>query len=382
MAAWQDAKKNNDDKDFLPLLEKIVQLKIKYADLIGYEDNPYDALLDDFEPGLEYNYIKSLFNSLENELSQLLNKICHENKDTKDDFLFKIYDIKKQWDFGISILKKIGIDFDSFRQDTSAHPFTTNLGINDIRITTDIIDNNFKKGFFSTIHEGGHALYEINAKKHFLKSPFAHLESLALHESQSRFYENIIGRSIFFWDKYFPDLKKIFPEQLKNITTDIFYRAINKVENNPIRVESDEVSYNLHIILRTQLENSLINNEIKITEINEVWNEKTKKIFGFYPKSKSQGYLQDIHWSDGLFGYFPTYTLGNLISAQFFYIIQKDIGKLDKINDEKFKEIYNWFNKNIYIKGSQFSSMELVRKVTGEELDSKYFIKYIKEKFL
>ncbi len=381
MAVWQEAKTNNDDKDFLPILDKIFQLKNKYADLIGYNDNPYDALLDDFDKGLKYSYINPLFNLLENELSLILNKIIQNDKKINDNFLYKKYDTKKQWDFGINIIKQIGIDFDSFRQDTSAHPFTTNLGIGDIRITTNISEDNFKNGFFSTIHEAGHALYEISVKNNLSKSPFAHLDSLSLHESQSRFYENIIGRSLIFWEKYFPELQNIFPDQLKSVSLENFYKAINKVENNPIRIESDEVTYNLHIILRTQIENSLINNQIKATDINEIWNEKTKKIFGFYPKSKKQGYLQDIHWSDGLIGYFPTYTLGNLISAQFYYTMQKENSPLDKINKETFKKIFNWFNSNIYNKGSQYLSMDLVQKVTGEKLDSKYFIKYLKEKF-
>lgn len=380
MAAWQEAKKSNDDKGFLPILEKIFQLKIEYANLIGFQENPYDALLDDYDRGLKYSGIKPLFNLLEKELKKILEKI-NKNNIISDDFLCKEYDTGKQWDFGINILKKMGLDADSFRQDTSTHPFTTHIGISDIRITTNITKDNFQKGLFSTIHEGGHALYEINVKNHFLKSPFAFLDSLSLHESQSRFYENIIGRSLLFWDNYYEELKNIFPEQLRQVTIKNFYRAINKVEKSPIRTESDEVTYNLHIILRTQLENDLINKKINIKNINEIWNEKTNEIFGFYPQSKSQGYMQDIHWSDGLFGYFPTYTLGNLISAQLYYTMQENIGTFKKINDEKLKEIYNWFNENIYKKGSIYTSNESVRIITGEDLNSDYFIKYIKEKY-
>ncbi len=380
MAIWQEAKKTDDDKEFLPVLEKIYQLKIEYSNLIGFQENPYDALLDDYDKGLKYNNIFPLFNLLEKKLKIILEKIFNKNT-INDNFLLKEYESAKQWDFGFKILKKMGLDIDSFRQDISIHPFTTHIGIGDIRITTNISAKDFKKGFFSTIHEGGHALYEINVKNHFLKSPFAFLESLSLHESQSRFYENIIGRSFLFWDNYFGELKNIFPEQLKDVSINEFYHAINKVENNPIRIESDEVTYNLHILLRTQIENSLINKKINVKDINAVWNEKTKEIFNFYPESKSQGYLQDIHWSDGLIGYFPTYTLGNIISAQFYYAMQKEMGIFKKIDDEILREIFNWFKEKVYNYGSIYTSNELVKKATGEDLNSDYFIRYIKEKF-
>ena len=381
MSEWEQARKNNDDKKFLPLLKKIFDLKREIAASLGYEKNPYDALIYKYDKGLKYEFIKPLFDSLETELIKILQKINNSNKEIKDDFLFKKYDISKQWNFGLKILKKMGIDFNSFRQDLSAHPFTTNIGAGDVRITTDIIENNFKKGFYSTIHEGGHSLYEISTSNKWGKSPFANLDSLSLHESQSRFYENIIARSFAFWEYFYPDLNNTFPDVLNNVTAQDFYFAVNKVENNPIRIESDEVTYNLHIILRTQIENSLINNEISVSSINEIWNENTKKIFGFYPKLKSQGYLQDIHWSDGLIGYFPTYTMGNIISAQFYYSIQKDIGELKKIDNEKLKQIYNWFDKKVYSVGSQYTSMELVKKVTGEELNWEYFVKYLRSKF-
>ncbi len=381
MDLWQQAKKTNEDGEYLKVLEKIFDLNKKIADYMGYEKNPYDALLDEYDRGLKFESISPLFYSLEKELSIILDKIESSNKKINDDFLFKEYDVRIQEEFGLDIIKKMGIDFKNFRQDFSAHPFTTKIGLYDIRITTDITRNNFKKGFFSTIHEAGHALYELGVTKNFNKSIFGKIDSLSLHESQSRFYENIIGRSNNFWSFFYKKLKDIFNENLKNISLENFYEAINKIKKSPIRVESDELTYNLHIILRTQLENDLINNKINVKSINDTWNEKTKNILGFYPESKSKGYLQDIHWSSGLVGYFPTYTLGNLIASQLNFFIKKDIDT-EIINDDILIKINKWFDDKLYKMGSIYSSFETVKQITGTELNSKYFISYLKEKLL
>ena len=381
MSLWQEAKANNDDKEFLPVLEDIFELKKEVCDKIGYEKNPYDALLDEYDFGLKYDYIKILFDSLEKEISIILDKIKNSKQKINDDFLFKNYPIKKQEDFGLTIIKLMGIDFDYLRQDTSVHPFTARIGLGDVRITTDIKINNFKKGFYSTIHESGHALYEIGVSKRLKNSPFSNINSLSLHESQSRFYENIIGRSKGFWKCFYPRLKNEFNDALKNIGMEDFYHAVNKVEINPFRIESDELTYNLHIILRTKIENDLINNNIAVNKINDAWNENSKKILGYYPNKKSEGYLQDIHWSDGLIGYFPTYTLGNIIASQFYNSMQEKTGKIDRINEEKLSEIHDWFDNNLYILGTKYSSVDTVKNITGEDIDSKYFINYLKDKF-
>lgn len=376
---WEDAKRNNNDREFLPLLKKIFELKREYSNHIGFDNDPYDAMLSDFDEGLRYSYIKPLFENLEKELTSLINKIPEIEFNPLEG---KYFDKNNQWDFGINILRKMGLDFSSSRQDFSVHPFTTRIGVNDVRITTDITENDLSKGLFSTIHEGGHCLYELEVSKNFNDSPLSNIESLSLHESQSRFYENIIGRSYSFWKSFYPQLRKIFKEQLKNIDLDNFYRIINRVVKSPIRIEADEVTYNLHIILRTDIEHGIINNQLNLSDIEEKWNEKTKEIFGFYPASKSQGYLQDVHWSCGLFGYFPTYTIGNIISAQFFNTITKEIGKTDNMNDEYFIKILSWFKKNLYSKGNIYSANETVRLITGEDIRSDYFINYLKEKYI
>lgn len=378
---WEEAKKNSDDSKFLIALDKNYKLKKEVAEHLGYEENPYDALLDEYDKDLKYKYIEPLFSSLKKELFDIIQTLENKNKKIENSFLFKYYEKDKQWNFGLKILKKFLPYFNNFRQDISAHPFTTTIGVNDVRITTNIDETNFTKGFFSTMHEGGHCLYELSAFKHLKDSPFATITSLSMHESQSRLFENIIGKSYLFWSNYYKELQELFPENLKNISLDDFYFSINKVEKAPIRIESDEVTYNLHIILRTEIENSLINNKENVSSIEEIWNEKTKEIFNFYPISKSQGYLQDIHWADSLIGYFPTYTLGNLISAQLFNSFEKEHGKVKTINDEILIKLVNWLDKNIYIYGSRKSSVDIVKLSTGESIKESYFINYIKDKF-
>jgi carboxypeptidase Taq len=380
MDLWQKAKLTGDDKEFLPYLKKIFELKKEIASCIGYKDNPYDAMLDEYDSGLKYEFIKPLFDYLKNELTKLLKKIKESKVEINDSFLKKKYNIDLQEKFGIFILKEMGIDFNSFRVDKSIHPFTAKVGNGDVRITIDTIENDLKKGFFSAVHEGGHALYEIGVSQNPIFNRFSQIDSLSLHESQSRFYENMICRNELFWNNYYYELQKIFYDNLKDITLKDFYRSINKVELNPIRIEADETTYNLHIILRTQIENDLLNEKIKIDDINDAWNELTNEISGFYPENKSQGYLQDIHWSDGLIGYFPTYTIGNLISAQFFSYMQKDLGKFIKIDTDTFKNIHEWFKDKLYNLGSRYDSIDVVRIITGEELNSKYFLEYLKNK--
>jgi carboxypeptidase Taq len=381
MSAWEIARSDNDDAEFLPKLMRIYELKKQYAAHLGYETNPYDALLDRYDKGLKYSYIKPLFEKLGNETRVLLEKIEGSGVRIDESFLSQKYDVERQWDFGNYILRIMGIDFDSFRQDKSAHPFTTEIGLWDVRITTNISEDSLFKGFYSTVHEGGHSLYTLGARKHFGNSSCGEITSLSLHESQSRFYENIIARSRMFWETYLPEAKKLFPGQLKDVSAEEFYRSANVVKKNQIRIDADEVTYNLHIILRTEIENELLNDERNAADINEIWNEKFKFLFGFYPESKSKGYLQDIHWSDGLVGYFPTYAIGNLISAQFYYKMQEETGNFTKLTATELDAIQDWFDRNLYAKGRIYDSFDTVKLICGEELKSEYFMKYLNDKF-
>lgn len=380
LGAWEKAKESGDDKEYLPLLKNILELKVEYASCIGYEHEPYDALLDDYDRGLTYAYIEPLFDEVEKKVSALLSDIQEQMDGVDDSFLKKEFDQKAQWDFGVKLLKDMGINFDNFRQDSSEHPFTTTIGTHDVRITTHIYPSNVKSGLFSTVHEGGHALYELGASECYPHSPCGVIQSLALHESQSRFYENVICRGIPFWNTYYPELQRLFPDNLKGVDQKSFEMAINKAGRSHIRVEADEFSYNLHVVLRTKLEHELINGKIKVDDINEAWNEKTKQVLGFYPENKSLGYLQDVHWSDGLFGYFPSYTMGNLIAAQFYKILQKDLGNPDSITPATFGKIQEWLKERFYSYGSRLTSVEVVRKLTGEDLHAGYFIDYLEEK--
>jgi carboxypeptidase Taq len=378
---WEKSRADNNDKEFLPILKNIFDLKKDLANCLGFEKNPYDALLDSYDRGMKYSMIEPLFNELEKDLRGILKTIDSSVAVIDDSFLSGKYEYAKLWDFGISMLAKMGIDDESFRQDTSAHPFTTTIGTGDVRITTNIRQNDFKKGFYSTIHEGGHALYEIGAQKKLGRSIFAKLDSLSLHESQSRFYENIICRSYGFWETYYSKLKDLFPETLSKVGLESFYYAINKVENHPIRIESDEVTYNLHIILRTKIENDILNGKVRIEDINDVWNERTRELFGFYPENKSMGYMQDIHWSDGLIGYFPTYSVGNIISAQLFSTMKENKVLSDKVNDETLITIQRWLSENIYACGTKFTAAEVIKNTTSKDLDSSFFIRYLRNKY-
>ncbi|MCG8568869.1 MAG: carboxypeptidase M32 [Spirochaetes bacterium] len=378
---WEKARETGDDREYKKLLIKIIDLKIRYANTIGYKNNPYDALLDDYDPNLKYSFIAPLFEELKGQLVEFIQKINKSSVTINTDFLNKSYDVQKQWDFGLFILEQMGIDLESFRQDYSVHPFTTNIGVFDVRITTNLKENNVMDGFFSTIHETGHALYELGVCEALEYSPCANLLSLSLHESQSRFYENIVGRSRGFWEHYFPHIQKVFPQNLEQVKVEQFYQAVNQVKLSPIRIEADEVTYNLHILLRTEVENKIINGTLKVMDLEEYWNETTKSLFDFYPASKKEGYLQDIHWSAGLFGYFPTYTLGNLISAQIYQAMQKDIPDLVNFSGDKFTKIKEWMKAKVYQMGNMYSTEELVNKISGENLKSDYFMKYLDDKY-
>jgi carboxypeptidase Taq len=381
MNAWEEARRTGDDARYLPLLTQIFALKSEMITHLGYSDDPYDALLDEYDEGLTWAQISPLFDRLKTHLTGFLDKILNSGKSIRDDFLYGTYDIRKQWNFGTDVLTRLKIDMNAFRQDLSAHPFTTTIGAKDVRITTNLTEKNFSKGFFSTIHEAGHALYELGVHREFSHSPCENIESLSLHESQSRLYENLIGLSLPFWKSHFTLLKNYFTEELWGVTLDQFYQGINKVSMSPIRIDSDEISYNLHILLRTRLEHDIIGGKVAIADIHEVWNETTHDILGFYPESKSTGYLQDIHWSDGLIGYFPTYTMGNIISAQFYHSIENDLGRITDVNEEVLAGIQQWLRDKLYVKGSMFSAGETVLQITGEPINIQYFIDYLMNKY-
>lgn len=382
--AWREAKTRDNFKDFSPYLHKIVHLNQIIASHLGYKDNPYDALLDLYEPGLTTAFTKTLFGMLQPELTALLKKIktskqFKENTDLVNGQL--VYPVSDQRQLGMFIMKKMGYDLEAGRMDVSPHPFTTQLGYFDIRVTTNYKVSDFRDSFMSTIHEVGHALYEQGVSSDYTDTPLEGGVSLGVHESQSRFWENQIARSPEFIEFLTPVFQAFFQEQLSGVGSDTLGRLFNQVRTGFIRTEADEVTYNLHIVLRFELENALINGDIQVEDLPEIWREKMKKYLGVVPGTDREGVLQDVHWSCGNFGYFPTYTLGNLYAAQFNNSMRKELDIEGLLKKGELGTILVWLRENIHQYGSLYFPRELVKKVTGEELNPKYFLDYIKDKY-
>lgn len=380
-AAWIEARKKSDYSIFEPHLTKVLKLTKQKAESIGYRDTPYDALLDEFEPWSSTKEVSDIFQSIQPWLTDFIGKI-KGSKQVDDSFLLKDFDISKQEVFGRKVLQDMGYSSDRGRLDVSVHPFTTTLGRDDVRLTTRYQKDFFKTGLFGIIHECGHGLYELGFGDSVKGNLLASGTSLGIHESQSRTWENVIGRSFSFWKYYYPELQKYFPENLGNISLDNFYRGINKVEPSLIRVEADEVTYNLHIILRFQLEQELISGSLSVKDLPEAWNSKTKDFFGITPPNDADGVLQDIHWPMGAFGYFPTYALGNLYSAQFSSVMEKEIDVDSSLENGNLMNILNWLRENIHIHGASKTASELAMDITGEKLNPGYFKKYLENKYM
>lgn len=378
---WVRARKEDNFDMFAPSLDKLVDLNIQVAEARGYEGHPYNALLDDYEPNLTIKTLDPVLNKLEKDLVPIVKKVLDSDFKPRKNILTKKYDIKKQEEFARSVITDMGFNWDIGRLDRSAHPFTIGLG-RDVRITTRYDEKFLPMSIFGTIHEAGHAMYEQGFLEEHNGTPMAEAISMGYHESQSRLWENLVGRSKPFWQHYYPLLQKTFSRQLKNVSLEEFYAAINNVERSFIRVEADELTYNLHILLRYNIELMLIDGKINAKEAPQVWNEKMEEYLGVVPPNNTLGVLQDIHWSQGYFGYFPTYTLGNLYGAQLFHQAKKDIRGLEtNIAKGNFAPLKEWLNKNIHQHGKMYSAEELTKKITGESLNTKYWVDYAKRKF-
>jgi len=383
---WQQAKQDDDFKAFQPYLEKIVVLCRKTADHLGYQENRYDALLNLYEQGLTTNKMKRIFSVLKKELTQLLKKITASDTSSPvvQRFISESYrfDNKRQEQLAHFVLRKMGYDFQAGKLDISPHPFTTQLGRRDVRITTKYTRHDFRDSLTSSIHEGGHALYEQGVNEAFALTPLGSGVSLGIHESQSRFWENIVGRSREFLSFLTPMLQAFYPEHLADIREDDLFHLMNHVMPGRIRIEADEVTYNFHILLRFELEEALVNEKIKIVDLPEVWREKMKKYLQVMPETDRDGVLQDVHWSYGSFGYFPTYTLGNLYAAQFTRAMKQELDIPELLKSGNLGTILSWLRTNIHQYGSLYWPDELIKRVTGEELNPRYFLDYLKQKFM
>jgi carboxypeptidase Taq len=379
---WEKAREKSDFSIFKPSLEKIIELKKEYAEKLATGPTPYSTLIDLYEPGATYSWISSIFTELKPKLIKIVKKLGASNNKPSQAVLKKKYDPEKQWQISIEVIKKLNFNFDVARQDKSTHPFTTSISSNDTRITTRINEEFLPACLFGTIHECGHALYQMNFMEEIHNTLLADGSSMGIHESQSRLWENIIGRSKGFWKFWFPQFQETFPNVLKDYPLEEFYRSINVVQPSLIRVEADEVSYALHIILRFELEKMIVEDSVEVDELPELWNEKMENLLGILPPNDAQGILQDVHWSGGGFGYFPSYALGNLYAAQIYNKVLSDIPNLRiDIENGRFSILLDYLKDHIYQYGKTYYARDLIKKVSGEDLNPMYFINYIEKKF-
>jgi len=380
---WVKARAEKDFSQFQDILAQIVDLNIEKAEAYGYDEAIYDALLDEFEPDMKSAEVDQVFDELKAEMIPLVRAISEQVDSVDDAVLHQAYDVQAQWNFGVEVLKAMGYNFDAGRQDKSAHPFTTSFSIYDVRVTTRFEDNWLNPGLFATMHEGGHALYEQNIDPSLEGTPLADGTSLGVHESQSRLWENVLGRSRYFWQAYYSRLREYFPKQLDGVGRESFYRAINKVSPSFIRVEADEVTYNMHIFLRFELEQALLEKRLKVADLPEAWNAKMEEYLGIVPPDDAVGVLQDVHWSGGSMGYFPTYTLGTVLSLQFYEQTLKDIPDLpEQFSRGEFGALLDWFRDKIHRHGRKYTANELIERVTGaKHIEAGPYLAYIKQKF-
>ncbi len=380
--AWVEARKHNDFKSFAPHLKNLFELKRQQAEALGYEESPYDALLDDFEPDAKTSAVKKVLADLREELVPLVQAIAASSKKPRKEILQRTYPTTTQALFGTAAAKAIGFDFTSGRLDITHHPFCSGMGPNDCRITTRYHENFFPSAFFGILHEAGHGIYDQGLRSEQFGLPPGTYLSLGIHESQSRMWENLVGRSRPFWEHFYPQLQRDFLQAVGHEPLDDFYFAINTVEPSLIRVEADEATYNLHIIVRFELEQALIGGDLKVDDLSGAWREKYKHYLGIEPPNDADGVLQDVHWSAALIGYFPTYSLGNLYSSQFYEQADQDLGGLSAMFAKgEFLPLREWLRTNIHERGQCYSAAELVQLVTGKPLSHAPLMRHLKGKF-
>ncbi len=379
--AWVEARKNNDFASFVPYLTKVMDFARQQADLAGYEEHPYDALLDDYEPGMRVSQVKTVFANLRDRTLPLVKRITAAGDAADYGVLERPFPFEAQKEFAWRIANEaFGMSHTFARQDESAHPFSTNFSRDDIRITT-YVEPYWPSCLFSTWHETGHAMYERGVSPRWNRTPVSGGTSYGVHESQSRMFENLLGRSQAFWDRYFVELQQTAPEVTAEIDAQTLYKAVNRVRPSLIRVEADEVTYNFHVMLRFELELALIEGNLKITDLPEAWNAKMQEYLGVTPPNDSLGVLQDIHWSAGLIGYFPTYTLGNLLSVQLLAAAQKNADIAAEIAKADYTALRAWLVENVHQYGRSLSPNELTEKATGRTLTAEPYINYLYQKY-
>jgi carboxypeptidase Taq len=378
---WAKARAANDFATFKPYLEKTYDLIRQVADNLGYKDDPYDALIDLYEPGATTAQIAAMFEDLKPHLIDLTKAIVASPRYKETKPLNGSFPIAAQNDLTRTLVEEIGYDFSRGRQDPAPHPFCTNFSCNDVRITTRFDESYLPMAVYASLHETGHALYELGSPQSYDDTVLAGGVSMGIHESQSRMWENLVGRSRAYSRHVLPKLQAAFPA-LSGLDAEGLYRSVNLVSPSYIRVEADEVTYNLHVLMRFELERELLTNRLAVSDLPDAWNAKMNAYLGITPPDYTQGVLQDVHWSGGMVGYFPTYTLGNVVSGQLWHAIRKAIPDLyDQIDAGQFATLLAWLRENIHQYGRKYLPNELIQRATGEPLTSRYYLEYLNGKY-
>jgi len=380
--AWATARPANDFARVQPYLEKTLDLSRELANFFPGYEHIADPLIDFGDYGMKASFLRSLFADLRQQLVPIVEAITSQSS-VDDSCLHQLYPEAQQLEFSLKVIEQLGYDFQRGRQDKTHHPFMINFSVGDVRITTRVYENDLGQALFSTIHEMGHALYEQGINRDYESTPLAGGTSSGVHESQSRLWENLVGRSLGFWKFFYPQLVAAFPSQLGNVPLDTFYRAINKVGRSLIRTDADEVTYNLHVMIRFDLELQMLEGSLEVKDLPEAWNERYRSDLGIIPESDTDGVLQDVHWYTGqIGGMFQGYTLGNLMSAQFFEAaLQSHSEILTEIEQGHCNTLHNWLKDKIYQHGCKYTATELIRGVTGADLRIDPFIRYIRTKY-
>jgi len=382
--AWVEARSRGEWNTFAPHLFRIVELQKQVADSYGYTTHPYDALLDEYEPGATKAQLETMFDELKHAIVPLVRDITAKSDSATERArpLYNSFDEAKQEAFGRDVITRFGYDWNCGRQDLTVHPFCISFTSRDVRITTRFDKDFLQPALFSTMHEAGHAMYEQGINPTYARTPLGSGVSMGVHESQSRLWENLVGRSRAFWTYFYPRLQSVFPDAIGDVDFETFYRAVNTVAPSLIRVEADEVTYNLHTLLRFEIEVALLDGTLTIAELPEAWNAKMKEYLGVAPTSEADGALQDIHWSGGMFAYFPTYTIGNVLAVQLFdAAMTAHPTIMDEAARGEFTSLHSWLTSNIYQFGSKYEPQDLIERATGSRLNTAPYIRYLREKF-
>ncbi|MDZ5669999.1 carboxypeptidase [Bacillus stercoris] len=380
--AWEEAKGKSDFSLFSPYLEQLIECNKRFITYWGYKEHPYDALLDLFEPGVTVKVLDQLFAELKEAIIPLVKQVTASGNIPDTSFITKAFPKKKQKELSLYFLQELGYDFDGGRLDETVHPFATTLNRGDVRVTTRYDEKDFRTAIFGTIHECGHAIYEQNIDEALSGTNLSDGASMGIHESQSLFYENFIGRNKHFWTPYYKKIQEASPEQFKDISLDDFVRAINESKPSFIRVEADELTYPLHIIIRYEIEKAIFSNEVSVEELPSLWNQKYQDYLGITPQTDAEGILQDVHWAGGDFGYFPSYALGYMYAAQLKQKMLEDLPEFDALLERgEFHPIKQWLTEKVHIHGKRKKPLDIIKDATGEELNVRYLIDYLSTKY-